>query len=210
MKQLRAFVCLLSCVCVFVPLSSCANGKSDPLSTAYLTTKLLPLPTDSPPTANRKIRLLLGKTTSEDALRKWVDAGIRNDDFAQISGALASIAQLQTGSESVRKSGYNTETEQAYRILFGTVHGSLQRVYRLPASSRPLEGKALRSVKALFPEREWVISYQNDLITALSSAIPRKQQALSPGSNNNVAVGVIWFERNIRAMEWGTTGRIVR
>ena len=207
MKQKLSLV--LAAILFGVGLGGCSHPTPKALPLEYLNSKLLPSASDQVVVANKKILLFLKETPDTTALRKWVDAGVQGGEVTQIANALVSVAALQNGAESVREKGYNSDEERSYRTLFGVVYASIKREFRFDPKSKALKGRSLSTVQRLFRQSDWLINYQSDPVTMLSSAIPKKQQTLPAGSNPSAGVGVIWFERNIRAMEWGTTGRIV-
>jgi hypothetical protein len=193
--------------------SGCSNDAGPRrLSETFKSQNALPLAGDSVGPAGQKLRDLQTQPGGSQKVRSWVEDSLAGKDSTQLRDVLADVAGSLSNDDPTVSTGRNTIEESTYRVIVGATYGGLLLLEKDESSKGradlPMSTSTRKLIEQLLPTTSWTHDSSDNLERIFSTLVPKNQREPVSASSPESAE-TVWFERNIRAMEWGLRSRTV-
>ena len=193
--------------------SGCSNDSGPRrLSETFKTQNALPLTGDLVGPAAQKLRDMQAQPGGSEKIRAWVEDSLLGTDSTQLRDVLVDIAGSLSADDPTMSTGRNTDEESTFRVVVGATYGGLLLLEKDESSKGradlPMSTSTRKLVEQLLPSASWKHGSSDNLERIFMTLVPKKQRE-SVSVISSESAETVWFERNIRAMEWGLRSRTV-
>jgi hypothetical protein len=212
MKRTSFLSCGLA-ILVTLSGSGCTNDSGPRrMSDAFKTQNALPISRDSIERSVQKLRDLQAQPGGNQKVRSWVEDALNVNRSTQLEKVLVALAGSLPTDDPAVNVGRNTIEESTYRVVVGATYNGLILLEKEESSKSraefPMSESTGQLVNQLFATDNWTHDSSDNLERIFSTLAPKKQRESLSGASPE-AIETMWFERNIRAMEWGLRSRTV-
>jgi hypothetical protein len=212
MKKTSSLRCGLALLLALSASGCTSDSGSRGLSDAFKSQNALPLSRDSIELSVQKLRDLQAQVGGSQKVRSWVEDALHVNRSKQLQEVLLEVAESLPTDDPTVNAGRNTIEESTYRLVVGATYNGLLNLEKEELSKGradlPMSESTRQLVQELFPKESWGHDSSDNLEQVFSTLLPNSQRESVSGPSPE-SVETVWFERNIRAMEWGLRSRTV-